>query len=114
MGSHGPLFRKIRLYPSKKERSQVVLVDRLKDAAVYNMLKQRAIQAGMEDSFTPHDFRKTFISHLLNSGETDPMTIARLTGHKSIETIQLYDLTVDNRAKKAAQAIETPYISSPV
>ncbi len=67
--------------------------------SVHLALARRAIQAGVtvknaagEDapSFTPHDLRRTFITHQLESG-TDPLRVARAVGHANPQTTMIYD-----------------------
>lgn len=51
----------------------------LTGAGVYHILSERAAEAGVTD-ITPHDFRRTFISGLIDKG-VDLSTIAKLAGH---------------------------------
>jgi integrase/recombinase XerD len=44
-----------------------VITRRMTDQAVLYILRKRAAEAGVE-RFTPHDLRRTFISHLLDAG----------------------------------------------
>ncbi len=57
--------------------------------SVLLILQRRAKQAGVE-SFSPHDFRRTFCSDLLDAG-VDIVTVQKLAGHSSPVTTAKYD-----------------------
>lgn len=54
--------------------------------------------------FTPHDFRRTLVGSLLTAG-VDMPTIASITGHKSMDTVALYDRRRERRAKEAMEQV---------
>lgn len=102
-GDFGNVFLKFKTRKGKAEMTN----QGIHPQTIYSILHNRMSQAGIESRYTPHDFRKTFISTLLDE-KIDPITIAHLSGHKSTDTIKLYDLSVRERAKEAAQKIKTP------
>lgn len=75
--------------------------------AVYSILLERAQQAGVSD-LSPHDFRRTFISDLLDAGE-DLATVQRLAGHSSPVTTARYDRRGEEAKKRAVARLSVPY-----
>lgn len=71
--------------------------------AVLKIMKRRAPQASVE-SFSPHDFRRTFCSDLLDAGE-DIVTVQKLVGHASPATTAKYDRRGEERKRKAVQSL---------
>lgn len=74
---------------------------------IYNMLKRRGAQAGISD-FSPHDMRRTFVTHLLEKG-ADYETVRRMAGHANIETTRRYDRRGEEAKAKAAELLHVPY-----
>ena len=76
-------------------------------------LGKRAIQAGItrkngvedEPSFTPHDLRRSFITHQLDKG-IDPLRVARAVGHASPKTTMLYDRRTAESDRQAIRGDE--------
>lgn len=77
------------------------------DQAVMVILRKRGVQAGVA-TFSPHDFRRTFISNLLEAG-ADVLTVSRLAGHSNLATSLKYDLRGENAKRKAVQLLHVPY-----
>jgi integrase len=80
--SPGPFFVRV-------VRSGRIIHHKLHSQTIYMLLKKRQEEAGIP-SFTPHDLRRTCITHLLEKG-VDIATVARLVGHTKIETTMRYD-----------------------
>ncbi len=57
--------------------------------AIWSIVNRRSKAAGI-DKTTPHDFRRSAVSNLLDLG-VDPITVAAITGHASVEMVKRYD-----------------------
>lgn len=62
---------------------------RLSDAGVTFILRNWIRSSGFHKLVTPHMFRHSFATHLLNSG-CDLRSVQELLGHKKLETTQVY------------------------
>ncbi len=72
--------------------------------AVLLVVQKRASQAGVE-SFSPHDFRRTFCSDLLDAG-VDIVTVQKLAGHANPNTTAKYDRRGEETKRKAVQKLK--------
>lgn len=75
--------------------------------AVLLILEKRATESGVE-SFSPHDFRRTFCSDLLDSG-IDIVTVQKLAGHASPATTSKYDRRGEESKRRAVEKLDIPY-----
>jgi integrase len=71
--------------------------------AVLKILRRLAKQAGVA-SFSPHDFRRTFCSDLLDAG-IDIVTVQKLAGHASPVTSAKYDRRGEETKRRAVQSL---------
>jgi site-specific recombinase XerD len=102
-------FRKIRgaEVPNKKAGQTIYRGGALTSQAIYNMVAKRAQDAGIKN-FSPHDVRRTFISHLLDAG-ADIATVSKMAGHVNIQTTARYDRRPEEAKRKAAELLHVPY-----
>ena len=76
----------------------------LSSQTVLLVLQKRAKQAGVE-SFSPHDFRRTFCSDLLDAG-VDLVTVQKLAGHANPNTTAKYDRRGEEIKRQAVQNLK--------
>ena len=82
----GPLFR------SKVGR-------RMTTQAIGDIVKKYRRLSGLAVEVTPHKFRHSFATHLLNNG-ADLRSVQELLGHASLSTTQIYTHVTTERMKK--------------
>lgn len=88
-------------------KSGKVVVRRMTPEAVHRALRRAALRSGV-DAFTPHDLRRSYISHQLDAG-TDIKTVRDLVGHADMNTTARYDRRGDGAKRKAALALRIPF-----
>lgn len=72
---------------------------RLARESVWRMVRRWAAEAGVEERVTPHTFRHSFATHLLEGG-ADLRVVQTLLGHASISTTQLYTHLTGERLRE--------------
>lgn len=61
----------------------------LSRVSVFNMVKDRAMLAGVHKEISPHTFRHSFATHLVENG-ADLRVVQEMLGHESILTTEIY------------------------
>ena len=74
--SHDRLFLNLRGSP-------------LSRVSVWMIIKEAAVQAGIQKNVSPHTFRHSFATHLLEGG-ADLRSVQEMLGHSNIATTQIY------------------------
>ena len=97
----GPIF------PVLIEGDQMIM-RHMATNALWKMLGKRGKDAGLEH-FEPHDFRRTFISNLIDAN-VDIATVAELVGHANVAITAGYDRRGEKRKADAAGLIHLPEI----
>ena len=89
------IYRKeIRVHmPIKKGAEDVLFLNRrgnkLTRAMIFTITKQLAQEIGLQKTISPHTFRHSFATHLLQNG-ADLRAIQQMLGHESITTTEVY------------------------
>lgn len=96
----GPLFWPVLKNDKPTKR-------RISDQTVYDVLR-RLKEATGSKSFSPHDFRRTFVSDLIDA-RGDISVAQQLAGHASPETTARYDRRGEKAKKAAAEELHVPY-----
>lgn len=75
-----------------KDKDTVFLNKRgsgLTRAMIFHIIKQLALKVGLKKTISPHTFRHSFATHLLQNG-ADLRSIQLMLGHESITTTEIY------------------------
>ena len=80
-------------YSNKNETKGIVFLSNrgkaLSRKTVWNLIKIASINASITKDVSPHTFRHSFASHLLEGG-ADLRVVQELLGHSSVSTTQIY------------------------
>lgn len=79
----------------------------LSTQSVYTIVQKRARRAGVSD-ISPHDFRRTFVTCLLENG-SDLAIVSKMAGHATVQTTARYDRRPEEAKRKAAGTLHVPY-----
>ena len=76
----------------------------LTERAIYEILKNQCIIAGIYKDIHPHVLRHSFASHMLEAG-ADLKTIQELLGHSSLKTTQIYTHVANEDKRRSIHKI---------
>ena len=61
----------------------------LSRVAIFNLVKKQALLAGVRKEISPHTFRHSFATHLIENG-ADLRVVQEMLGHESVLTTEIY------------------------
>lgn len=79
--------------PAEPKYDDILFLNRfgksLSRVAMFNMVKKQAMIAGIRKEISPHTFRHSFATHLIENG-ADLRVVQEMLGHESILTTEIY------------------------
>lgn len=86
-------YLQVRPEPASPEFDDTVFLNRagtsLSRISVFKMVKKQALLAGISKDISPHTFRHSFATHLIENG-ADLRVVQEMLGHESILTTEIY------------------------
>ena len=86
-------YMEYRPLPADQASDDILFLNRfgkaLSRVSMFKMVKKQALIAGIRKSISPHTFRHSFATHLIENG-ADLRIVQEMLGHESIVTTEIY------------------------
>ena len=86
-------YLSVRSEPAGRAYGDILFLNRfgksLSRISVFNMIKRQALVCGITKEISPHTFRHSFATHLIENG-ADLRAVQEMLGHESILTTEIY------------------------
>lgn len=86
-------YLEVRTPPAGPEYDDILFLNRfgksLSRVSMFKMIKEQAVLAGIFKDISPHTFRHSFATHLIENG-ADLRAVQEMLGHESILTTEIY------------------------
>jgi integrase/recombinase XerD len=86
-------YLKVREVPAGPEYDDILFLNRfgksLSRVSMFKMIKEQAVAAGIFKDISPHTFRHSFATHLIENG-ADLRAVQEMLGHESMLTTEIY------------------------
>ena len=86
-------YLEVRPHPAEPAADDLVFLNRfgksLSRVSMFKMIKTCALLAGIKKEISPHTFRHSFATHLIENG-ADLRVVQEMLGHESVVTTEIY------------------------
>lgn len=97
-------YQDVRPAPKSSEFNDILFLNKfgtsLSRVSMFNIVKKQAMLAGIRKEISPHTFRHSFATHLIENG-ADLRVVQEMLGHESILTTEIYT-HIDSKSWQAA------------